>query len=119
MAITLASAAFLASMGTTAQERPVRQACAADLQQRCGGIEPGSGRLKACVKDNFAVLSEPCKEALLATVTLVKACKDEVLHTCPGVQPGGGRIQACMKEHFAEYSDPCRLALLTAKLGRH
>jgi hypothetical protein len=101
-----------------AQPATVRQACKADLEQHCAGVQPGAGRLRACVKENFAAFSEPCKAALLSSVAVVRACSADVQKTCAGVEPGGGRIQACMKDHFAEYSEPCQQAIITAKFGR-
>jgi hypothetical protein len=109
---------LLAPADGMAQQAPVRQACAAEIQQHCAGLQPGEGRIRACVEEHFAEFSEPCKQALLNSVALVKACKADVQRTCPGVQPGGGRIQACMKEHFAEYSEPCKQAIIMAKFGK-
>ncbi len=108
---------LMAPVSAMAQGSAVRQACGPELQQHCAGIEPGEGRLRACVKENFAAFSEPCKRALLSSVAVVRACKADVQRTCPGVQPGGGRIQACMKDHFAEYSNSCKQAIITAKFG--
>jgi hypothetical protein len=102
-----------------AQGAAVRQSCGAEIQQYCAGVQPGEGRLRACVKDHFAAFSEPCKRALLSSVAVVKVCKADVQRTCPDVQPGGGRIQACMKDHFTEYSAPCKQAIITAKFGRN
>lgn len=102
----------------TAQNATVRQACKADLQEHCAEVQPGEGRLRACVKENFTAFSEPCKTALLSSVAVVKACKADVQKTCSGIEPGNGRIQACMKDHFAEYSQPCQQAIITAKFGR-
>lgn len=116
--ITALSFLLLASAAASAQEIGVHRACASEMQQRCGGVQPGEGRLRACVQQNFASFSEPCKKALLSTVAVVKACRSEVRKTCADVQPGAGRIQACMKDHFAEYSEPCKQAIVTAKLGR-
>ncbi len=108
---------LLAPAGAMAQGAAVRQLCGPEIQQRCAGVQPGDGRLRACVKEHFPEFSEPCKQALLSSVAVVKACKPDVQKTCPGVQPGGGRIQACMKDHFAEYSEPCQRAIITAKFG--
>jgi hypothetical protein len=102
----------------TAQTAAIRQACKTDLQQHCAGVQPGAGRLRACVRENFGAFSEPCKAALLSSVAVVRACKDDVQKTCAGLEPGGGRIQACMKDHFAEFSEPCQQAIIIAKLGR-
>jgi hypothetical protein len=115
--LAVLSVLLMAPVGAMAQEAAVRQACGPELQQHCAGIEPGEGRLRACVKDNYAAFSEPCKQAMLSSVAVVRACKADVQRTCPGVQPGGGRIQACMKDHFAEYSDLCKQAIVTAKFG--
>jgi hypothetical protein len=109
---------FVVASSAIAQQAAVRQACGAELQQHCAGVQPGDGRIRACVMNHFAELSEPCKQALLSAVTVVKACKPDVQRTCPGVQPGGGRIQACMKDHFAEYSEACRQAIIMAKFGK-
>jgi hypothetical protein len=114
----IVSVVLLASVDAMAQQAAVRQACGAELQKHCAGVEPGEGRLRSCVKDHFTEFSEPCKQALLSNVAVVKACKADVQRTCADIQPGGGRIQACMKDHFAEYSDPCRQAIITAKFDR-
>jgi hypothetical protein len=116
----IARVAFLVSFAPAAalaQGAAVRQNCGADFQQYCTGVQPGEGRLRACVKEHFAAFSEPCKQALLNSVAVVKVCKADVQRTCPDVQPGGGRIQACMKGHFEEYSDLCKQAIIAAKFG--
>jgi hypothetical protein len=115
--LAVLSVLLMAPVGAMAQGAAVRQACGPELQQHCAGIEPGEGRLRACVKDNYAAFSEPCKQAMLSSVAVVKACKADVQRTCPDIQPGGGRVQACMKDHFAEYSDSCKQAIVTAKFG--
>jgi hypothetical protein len=116
--VAFVSLVLLAPANGMAQQAPVRQACAAEIQQHCAGVQPGEGRIRACVKEHFAAFSEPCKQALLNRVAVVKACKADVQRTCPGVQPGGGRVQACMKDHFTEYSEPCKQAIITAKFGK-
>jgi hypothetical protein len=115
--ITILSVLLMAPIGAMAQGTTVRQACGTEIQQHCAGVQPGEGRLRACIKENFAAFSEPCKQAMLGSVAVVRACKADVQRTCPGVQPGGGRIQVCMKDHFAEYSEPCKQAIVTAKFG--
>jgi hypothetical protein len=115
--LAVLSVLLMAPVGAMAQGSAVRQACGPELQQHCAAIEPGEGRLRACVKEHFAAFSEACKGAVLSSVAVVRACKADVQRTCPDIQPGGGRIQACMKDHFAEYSEPCKQAIITAKFG--
>jgi Cysteine rich repeat len=109
---------LLVPAGAMAQTAAIRQTCGPELQQYCGGVQPGDGRIRACVKEHFTAFSEPCKQALLNAVAVVRACKADVQRTCPGVQPGGGRIQTCMKDHFADYSERCKQAIVTAKFGK-
>jgi hypothetical protein len=60
--LAVASVLLMAPVGAMAQGSAVRQACGPELQQHCAGIEPGEGRLRACVKGNFTAFSEPCSE---------------------------------------------------------
>ena len=49
-----------------AQAQSARQACKADYQTFCSGIQPGGGRVLECLKQNFAKLSPDCQTALEA-----------------------------------------------------
>lgn len=42
----------------------VHVACAAEMAKHCGGIEPGDGRLRACINGHMDTLSADCKAAL-------------------------------------------------------
>jgi Cysteine rich repeat len=42
----------------------IRQACAADYQSLCSDVQPGGGRILACLRQNVAKLSPPCQKAL-------------------------------------------------------
>ena len=59
---------LLSTSGARAQMRPgaraVLQACKPDIARFCSQVPPGEGRIKACMKEHLAELSEPCKEGL-------------------------------------------------------
>ena len=110
--------ALLPPDGAAAQQGPARQACAADIDRACAGIQPGEGRITACVGEHFTQLSAPCRNALISGATITKACKTDYQLKCAGIEPGGGRSQACLKDHFAELDELCQKALLLAKLQR-
>jgi hypothetical protein len=60
---------LLATSGAMAQKmgaggRAVLQACKPDIARFCSQVQPGQGRIKACMKEHIHELSEPCKEAL-------------------------------------------------------
>jgi hypothetical protein len=50
-----------------AQDQPslaaIRAACAEDAQRLCAGVQPGGGRIVACLKQHKDALSDGCKQA--------------------------------------------------------
>jgi hypothetical protein len=42
-----------------------RAACAADDQNLCAGVQPGGGRIIACLKQHKNQVSDGCKQAIL------------------------------------------------------
>ena len=42
----------------------IKKACKADVEKKCANIEPGGGRIEACLKDHFADVSDGCKETI-------------------------------------------------------
>ena len=84
----------------------------------CTGIQPGDGRISACVTEHFTQLSAACQNALISGVTITKACRADYQLKCASIAPGGGRSQACMKDHFAELEERCQRALLLGKLQK-
>ncbi|WP_162530405.1 cysteine rich repeat-containing protein [Rhodovastum atsumiense] len=60
-------------LGTARAQQPspqpgqaVRQACTADYQIFCAGVQPGRGRALACLQQHATTLSEGCQQALQA-----------------------------------------------------
>nr|WP_246271171.1 cysteine rich repeat-containing protein [Rhizobium sophorae] len=47
-----------------AQAKKVIQACKADLKQYCQGVQPGGGRIAACLQANRANLTPTCQATL-------------------------------------------------------
>ncbi len=101
----------------SAQLREVVKACVSDVKAQCPGVEPGEGRIRACVKTHLKDLSEPCRNVVLKAVT-VKACAADVIKVCADSKPRLGRIKACMKDHLADLSAPCQEALANAAAGK-
>ena len=50
----------------TNPRQQVMNACAIDLQTLCPGTAPGGGRIAQCLRTNFAKLSAPCHDAIMA-----------------------------------------------------
>ena len=67
-ALAIGAVLLLPAAGATAQMGPgaraAANACKPDIARFCSTVQPGGGRIKACMKENLPNLSEPCKEAL-------------------------------------------------------
>ncbi len=67
---TLLMAAVVVAMGASgaqavsASARAVMGACKPDIKAFCSQVQPGGGRIKACMKEHLPELSPGCKEAL-------------------------------------------------------
>lgn len=51
------------------QMQQVRSACEADVRRLCAGIQPGGGRLMACLQQNAPSVSQPCADTLKSIQT--------------------------------------------------
>ena len=52
--------------------------CANDIKKQCAGIQPGEGRIKACIKSHLKDLSPTCQDRLLTVAVSGKVCKADV-----------------------------------------
>ena len=58
--IAIVVAVLALASAATAQDRPARGACAADIKTHCAGVERGQGRIAACVKEHLKeIAGEP------------------------------------------------------------
>jgi hypothetical protein len=71
LTLLTACAVNLASAQTSGQtDQPVKRGpggngpCKADVEKLCPNVQPGGGRIIACMKENKDKLSEACKAAL-------------------------------------------------------
>lgn len=108
---------LLWSPNATAQARPALGSCAADIKAQCKGVEPGQGRLAACLKEHVAGLSEPCQVRLAKVGAVAKACGADIKKSCADVKRGHGRIEACLKSALGNLSDSCKAAIIHTAVG--
>ena len=120
MKIAFATAAIflISSAGAIGQQPASSRACAADIKARCASVQPGQGRVGACVKEHFNDLSATCQRSLYrAAAAVKKACSSDIEQFCPGVKKGGDRLAICMKPHQADLSPSCKDALAQVAVG--
>lgn len=104
--------------GSAAVAQQAGRPCAGDIKSLCAGIQPGQGRIKACIKSHLTNLSPACEDRVLTVAVTGKVCKGDIAKLCAGIVPGTGGIRACIKSHVAEVSEPCRDAMSQVAAGR-
>ena len=103
---------FIVSVAQADDDKEKPGACRADVQKLCKGIQPGGGRIAACLKQHESEVSPGCKERIAEAREDIKefaeACKADAETLCKGVKPGQGRIMRCLSEHKDKLSGDCR-----------
>jgi len=99
--------------------------CGKDIETYCRGVNLGAGRLKACLTQNSAKVSDRCKadanNALAsvqkradARVAILKICEIDAQRMCGMVQKGDGQILECMLTAQRGTSAKCNQAITDA-----
>ena len=115
--MAICTVVLLSTPVAMAQQRGV---CVADIKAKCAGVEPGEGRIIACVKTHAAEFSDPCKARLARVAEISKACAADIKENCAGKERGGrGSVRACIQKSIANIkSDQCKEALAQAVAGK-
>jgi len=109
---------LLSATSAMAQQRGVVRDCAADVRAACGGVQPGDGRIRACLNSHLKDLTPPCQAILVRAARVGKACRGEVRTICADVKPGDRRIEACIQSHLTDFSAPCKDVMVRAAAGK-
>ena len=83
--------------GSVAVAQQAGKPCAGDIKTLCAGIQPGEGRIKACIKSHLTDLSPTCEDRLLTVAVTEKVCKTDVTNLCAGIVPRHRRYQSLHK----------------------
>lgn len=89
------------------EAKELAEACKPDAEKLCQGVQPGQGRVAACLKQHEGELSGKCREEI-AEAKNRHPCMKDAERLCKGVQPGDGRVMRCLHEHEAELSPECK-----------
>lgn len=96
--------------------------CKTEIKEYCSKVEPGEGRLLACIYAHEDKLSGACEFALYessiqlqrvmsAISYFAHSCKFDIEDHCTEVEPGKGRILACLKKREKYISSECHTAI--------
>jgi hypothetical protein len=104
----LGAGVLLAASVALAEPTPGK-ACKADLANLCPGIEPGQGRILACLQGKTDELSQACKDDVSKKFNaLYKSCRADAEKLCPGTEMGGGKLLGCLGDNEAKLSSSCK-----------
>jgi hypothetical protein len=110
--------ALMIFTGTGAMAQPRLGVCAADIKAYCTDVEPGEGRLAACIKEHVSDFSLTCKARLVRTIVTAKECASSLKEQCGGRQRNGSETRTCLRDSVASLSDLCKTVILGAVLRR-
>ena len=100
----------------------IKKACHKELTTFCKGVQPGEGRVLACLyafqdrvsgKCEYAIYDAAAQLEQAATALKFAAaeCKDDLLKYCGNVEVGNGRVKACLDKNEKSLSEKCKEAL--------
>lgn len=112
---------------------PGLEVCKEQVQSVCGDVEPGEGRIKACIAENQASFDPQCQEAFERRSErrqrgnrgkakglkkqVRAACEADVRAMC-GEPESREALRACVSENRQSFSSECQDALKKAKKGK-
>lgn len=102
LALTLGLALGAWAPAARAQGAGVGQPCHADAGKLCPGVQPGGGRVLACLKQHEGELSGDCRAAL----PRLSQCAALVQQRCG--QGGARDMRSCLKAHRDELGAVCQ-----------
>lgn len=118
-AVALTAVVVSAPLSAQGGKAAAQQACAPDIEAYCTDVQPGEGRLAACLRGHSQQLSPACKQGIANAETLMKevvaACGDDLHRLCAGAAPGTAK--ECLRQNVRQLSMPCKRELFEAKKG--
>jgi sporulation protein YlmC with PRC-barrel domain len=99
----------------------VRAACADDIEELCGEVEPGQGRLASCVRENADDLSRRCRFTLFRTARRIRAAVANLASECAsGIRAQCGSTDKpgdCAEQKSASISPACHTLVVALRHG--
>jgi hypothetical protein len=111
-AVALGAALLLTgSWGAGAQEGlfTSQRDCATDVRSLCGGVQPGGGRVLACLQSHVSELSVGCSTILSKAIWVARECAGDIRQYCPNATYEN--VGDCMRPHLGQASATCQSAL--------
>jgi hypothetical protein len=114
--ILLLGVASLSVVGPNAAAQLRPRPCAVDIKAYCTDIEPGAGRVAACIKEHVGDFSPACKARLITAIVTTRACASDVKAQCTRKGYTKKESTACLREALPNLSNLCKTAVLVTIL---
>lgn len=87
--------------------------CKDDIKKFCQGVKAGQGRVKKCLTEHEAELSDTClKQRNSRKKVKFSECAEDIKKYCSDIKKGKGRIKACLRQkNKDDLSGTCQKAL--------
>ena len=100
----------------------VADGCKKEIDTYCKSVNPGEGRILACLYAYEDKLSGRCEYALYDAASMLQRlvaalsyvaneCKDDLKTFCSDIKPGGGRLLQCIDKNKEKVSGRCKQAI--------
>ena len=103
--ITALAGSLFTPRPSFAQTSDPRTACASDVQKLCSGVQPGGGRVLACLKQHKDQVSDGCKQAVLGAMQKSGGSSGAAPVPAPATAPPTGQPDASPAPNTSSASD--------------
>jgi hypothetical protein len=97
----------------------VEDACADDIEELCGGVTPGAGRIAACVRANADQLSRGCRMTLFIVSRKIRQTVADFADECGGALraqcAGAEKAGDCAEQKSASISLACHTMVIALR----
>jgi hypothetical protein len=104
----------------------MKQGCSKELGTYCKAVDPGEGRIAACLYAHDDKISTPCAVAVYDGMLSLRAsvekldfyarvCRADLLQHCNSEEIGEGRLYQCLVKNKSALTDGCRSVMDSAK----
>jgi cysteine rich repeat protein len=100
--VSSARAAQSAQAGDQQSLDAIRAACAEDAQKLCAGVQPGGGRIVACLREHKDSLSDRCKQAAGLTANPSSSSAPSSSSVSPASETPASATPAAKSSHGAD-----------------
>ena len=83
--------------------------CNTDVRALCAGVQPGGGRVLACLQSHIGQINTNCSSVLAKAIWVARECAGDIKQFCPNATYA--TVGDCMRPNLGKASATCQSAL--------